>query len=89
MNISETIQTVIVVIAIACAAAYASWRIYKALTAKGNTCAGCPLKDTCQKDKRKHKKYHPSVYHFKPCELDKKLLYAGIRKLHCGFQVLA
>jgi hypothetical protein len=26
------------------------------LTAKGDTCAGCPLKDTCQKDKRKHKK---------------------------------
>lgn len=56
MNTSETIQTVIVAVAIACAAAYASWRIYKALTAKGDTCAGCPLKDTCQKDKRKHKK---------------------------------
>lgn len=56
MDTSETIQTVIVVIAIACAAAYASWRIYKALTAKDDTCAGCPLKDTCQKDKLKRKK---------------------------------
>ena len=55
MNNSETIQTVIVTIAIVCAAAYASWRSYKTLTSKDDACTGCPLKDTCKKGKRKRK----------------------------------
>ena len=56
MNYPETIQTAIVIIIIACAAAYASWRAYKALTAKGDACDGCPLKDACKKEKRKSTK---------------------------------
>lgn len=43
-----SIQITIVIIVIACAAAYAGWRIYKTLTTKDKTCAGCPLKDTCK-----------------------------------------
>ena len=50
---SETAQTIIVLTVTVCAIAYASWRIYKSFTAKGGACDGCPLKDTCQKDKRK------------------------------------
>lgn len=50
---SETAQTIIVLTVTVCAIAYASWRMYKALTAKGDACSGCPLKDTCRKDKRK------------------------------------
>ena len=55
MNATETIQTVIVAIVIACAVAYASWRSYKALTAKGDACTGCPLKDSCKKGRRNRK----------------------------------
>lgn len=48
-----SIQITIVIIVIACAAAYAGWRIYKTLAAKDKTCAGCPLKDTCKKTKKR------------------------------------
>ncbi len=47
----DSIQITIVIIVIACAAAYAGWRIYKTLAAKDKTCAGCPLKDTCKKQR--------------------------------------
>lgn len=53
MKQHELIQLIIVIVVIACAFAYASWRIYKALTAKDKTCAGCPLKEACNKNKKK------------------------------------
>lgn len=53
---SETVQTIIALTITACAIAYASWRIYKALAAKNGTCNGCPLKDTCRKEKRRRNK---------------------------------
>lgn len=53
MEGQDTLQLVIVIAVIACAFAYAAWRAYKALTANDKTCIGCPLKDTCNKNKKK------------------------------------
>ena len=48
---NETIQTIIVAIAITCSSVYAILRIRKALRNKGGACDGCPLKNACRKDK--------------------------------------
>ncbi len=58
---SETAQTIIVLTVTVCAIAYASWRTYKALKANGDACSGCPLKDACQKDKRKRNKQEQRI----------------------------
>lgn len=46
-------QLTIVLIIVACAFAFAAYRFYKMLTDKSGKCAGCPLKDACNKKNKK------------------------------------
>lgn len=46
-------QLFLVIIIIILALIYAAFKIYKALTDKSGTCAGCPLSDACNKKKNK------------------------------------
>ena len=46
------LQYLIIAIVIALAITYACFLIFKALTNKDVQCAGCALKDSCEKNKR-------------------------------------
>ena len=42
-------QTWVVIIVLVMSAGYAVWHVYRTLTFKGDSCEGCPLKDSCKK----------------------------------------